>query len=365
VRRVEESVLRSVDDMSPLLDALGIDYRRGSLGLKLQGRCPSPDHTDRGPSWFLNNSPESPHFGTHACSSCGFRGGPAHLARFGGGIADWDQVAALLSDLFLGRAGGVDDLLERTLDRLSTAQETSAAQKIVDFDRLGGVPVVDTPGARYLERRGIGAWDASILGAVWLPEGATFPRPGAEPLDVGARVALPVLSGGAVRTFAARAVDGRIPKYLYPPIPREGLLWGLHLWNPAGRVVGVAEGIITAWGAHRVTRVPCYAVLGSSFTPAHAARLRLASAVVVFQDPGRAGEKMTESVAASLPSVREVRVIDLPADTDAGDALRPVGDRRRLDPAILKEAYDRARDARTPRRAARRVAYGAGRRRMA
>lgn len=342
-RRAEDAALSSTDDLAPLLDALGIVYRQADAGRKLTAKCPSPSHRDRGPSWFINNDPNDERFGTHHCQSCRFRGGPVALAcRAEGGVGDWERAASLLSDLFGGGDGGVDIAIDR-----SVARRRRPVRRVVEFDLpgLGMVPSAGTPGGAYLSARGVLPWQQAVLGSMWAPPRTTIPRPEGKPLSVSRRVALPVVVAGRVRTFAARAVrKGAVPKYLYPPAPRDRLLWGLHLWSPAGRAVGLCEGIIDAWAVHLVLGIPCFAVLGSRMTHAQAALLRTADSLCAFWDPNAAGEKLPEDVRTRLPSVTDVSMIRaLPRGMDAGDAIRLPGDPSRLDPDVLRESYEMRR----------------------
>lgn len=358
-RRAEEAALSVAEDLSPLLDALGIRYRRGDAGRKLTASCPSPDHRDKGPSWFVNNDPDDERFGTHACQSCTFRGGPVHLARSAdGGTGDWEEAASLLVRLFVGEAGEVDLLLDRAVG--SRRPRGSSAPPVFDLPALGMEPSPGTPGGRYLAERGLSEWMQAAIGCMWAPKGTLLHRPDADPVDVGERAVLPVLDGGDALCFAARAVRAGVkPKYLYPPAPRDRLLWGFEYWGPEGRDVGLCEGIVDAWASHVSLRLPVYAALGARLSPAAAARLRLARSVTVIPDPNRAGDRLWMDAAANLPGVAEVRVAAaLPRGQDAGDSLRLPGDPKRLDPGLLRAAFDDARDARGARPRAVTVSYG-------
>jgi len=343
-RAAERDALAVADDLAPLLDALGISYRRGDGGRKLLARCPSPEHDDRSPSWFVANDPGDPRFGTHHCASCGFAGGPAHLAaRSEGGVGSWDAAADLLRRLFLV---GYD--VGSVLDRAARRRLRAAAGPFVgwDLDALGFVPIEGTPGERYLAARGLSRLAMTLLGARWAPRGASVPREGDDPLDVGERAILPVTSGGAVEQFAARAVGDRHPKYLYAPSPTEACVWGLDLWPIAGRTVAVCEGILTAWGVRSVVGLPSVAVLRSRMSGVQAARLRSAASVVVVADPDEAGQKLVDDARERLPSVSDLRVARLPRGFDAADALLPAGNPRRLDPAVLRRAVETAEEVR-------------------
>jgi hypothetical protein len=346
-RSAEEAALSVADDLAPLLESIGIRYRRADGGKKLTAPCPSPDHSDRSPSWFINNDPEDPEarFGTHACSSCSYRGGPVHLAFSAeGGTGDWGAAARLLRTLFEGAGGDVDVLLDRSLGRFRTSRRRIS----FDLDALGCVPIEGTTGERYARDRGLTPFLISVFGIRWAPRGVRVPRPGDDPLDFSRRVVLPVYRGGEVVTFAARAVSAAAkPKYLYPPSPRSALLWGMDYWNPAGLDVGLVEGILDGIAAHKVLQIPVYAALGARLRPEQAALLRTARSVTVIRDPNRAGKMLAEDAAKLINSVPDVSVIGkLPSGRDAGDTLRPKGDPARLDPDVLRRAYDQRRDAR-------------------
>jgi len=338
-RAAERDALAVADDLAPLLDALGISYRRGDGGRKLLARCPSPDHDDRSPSWFVANDPGDPRFGTHACASCGFAGGPAHLAaRSEGGVGSWEAASDLLRRLFLV---GYD--LGTVLDRSARRRVRSSTPFVgYDLDALGFVPIEGTPGEAYLAARGVSRIGMFVLGARWAPRGTKIPRENDEPLDFGGRAILPVTSGGAVEQFAARSVDGREPKYLYAPSPTEGCVWGLDLWPIAERTVAVCEGILTAWGVRAVVGLPSVAVLRSRMSGLQAARIRSAASVVVVADGDDAGEKLVADVRDRLPSVADVRVARLPRGRDAGDALLPIGNPGRVTPETLRRLVDEA-----------------------
>jgi len=356
-REAERASLAVAEDLAPLLDALGIDYRRGDGGRKLTSPCPSPDHSDRSPSWFLNNDPNDPRFGTHACSSCEFRGGIAHLAtRANRGAGDWTEGAALLRSLF-----GDDIDVDRVLDRVARrrARRSRSVFEGIDLDALGLVPSPGTPGGDYLAARGIPEWAQVVIGARWAAPGTTYPRDDDDDLRLDDRVILPVFAGGACETFAARTVDRRNPlRYLYPPSPMERAIWGLDLWNPSGKTVAVCEGILDGWALRVVTGLHAYAVLRSHMTHKQAARLRTAEAVYVVGDADDAGDKLRADVAARLPSVRDLFAVDLPRGYDPADALSG-----KLDPDVVKNAIDEATDLRAAKGYELSVQYGKARRR--
>lgn len=357
-RRAEERALAAAEDLSPLLDALGIRYRRGDAGRKLTAPCPSPDHRDHSPSWFINNDPDDNRYGTHACSSCSYRGGPVHLAATSdGGTGEWERAASLLSALFIGE-GGETDLL---LDRAVGLRRPKGSGPAVGWDlaALGTVPSPGTPGGAYLAARGVREWHQEVLGVRWAPRGTVIERPDARPLDIGGRALLPVSDGGVVVCFAGRAIRKVTPKYLYPPGSRERVLWGFEYWNPSGEDVGLCEGIIDAWAASVALGIPVYAALGARLSQAAATRLRRARSVTVIPDPNAAGDRLWQDAAANLPSVERVRVAaPLPKGLDSGDSLRLRGDPKRLDPDVLRAAFSAARDARGPRPGFVAVKYG-------
>lgn len=362
-RRAEQDSLALADDLAPLLDALGIQYNRANGGQKLTSPCPSPLHIDRSPSWFVNNDPNDERFGTHACQACGYRGGPAHLAySCENGTGDWAEAATLLRELFTPVAGqeGIDRLLDRNVAR----RVRHGPYRGIDLDALGLVPVCDTEGEDYLADRGLEPWMQALLGVRWAPEGTLLERPEQRPLDFSRRVVFPVASGGAVDTFAARAVDPKVkPKYLYPPAPRDSAVWGFDVWSPVGadRII-IGEGALTCWAAGYLAGSPAFGVLGSRLLPGQAVRLRMAKCVVLLPDPDDAGEKLVTDALARLPSVSDLRVARLPRDglkRDAADALRPRSDRKWLDPDIVRRAVDNAEDARAARPFTVPVKYGA------
>ncbi len=362
-RSAETAALLAADDLSPVLDSLGIVYKRGSSGRKLLARCPSPDHDDRSASWFINNDPADTRFGTHACLSCGYRGGPVHLVSSseGGTGGDWESAAKILSDLFVIRGDESADAANFRLASRRASRRRREAVPEADLDALSAVPFVGTPAEEYLYDRGLSRFLCGWLGVLYTLPGSGLLNADNKRISYGHRAVFPVRSGpgGRVETFAARAIaKGTKPKYIYPPVPRTYSMWGFEHFDPTGKDVLLAEGIITAVGGYVVCRRPVFAALGARVSPAQAARLRRARSITVLRDPGDAGRLLVSTLARHLPSVPVLYAAlpDRPA-LDAGDALRHPDDPRRLDPAVLLRAVENASDARMPEPRAVRVDY--------
>ena len=340
-RDAERDALLVADDLSPLLDSLGIRYQRADGGRKLLATCPHPDHADRSPSWFINNNPDDRRFGTHYCLGCGYSGGPSHLARTSeGGVDTWEESASMLLQLFVGEGAGVDKILDRYVGRRSR----SNVQKlnVFDMESLGFVSSVGTAGGQYLNDRGITDFDQALLRSVYADRG-----------KYSGRVAIPAVMGGKVRTFAARSIRrGVEPRYLYPRGSRDRILWGMHLWKPIGKDVALVEGMIDAWAIRKVLKVPAYAVLGSRLSPSQAALIRTASSVTVVPDADGAGMKLVRDAAERLPSVADVRIAVLPKGVDPGDVLS-----QKVPSEILVEAYENAVCARSSEATSVKVLY--------
>lgn len=87
-----------MSDITPVLDALGIDYV--VHGDEASACCPHPGHADSHPSWSVNLTT-----GMHHCFSCGFGGGfPSLVRAVNGGSAQAARLWAVQHQL---RAGAV------------------------------------------------------------------------------------------------------------------------------------------------------------------------------------------------------------------------------------------------------------------
>lgn len=138
---------------------------------------------------------------------------------------------------------------------------------------------------------------------VWLLKAglcsADLPGLGAYYHPPSQRVVLPVLGpSGRVLFWQARAVDGRQPKYLAPPVNKASVI---PVYGKATKVT-LTEDLLSAYKVGRVGEG--WSMLGTSINDNMlAALLRRGCAVNVWLDPDAAGQRGAAKVLAKLRAV--------------------------------------------------------------
>ena len=150
---------------------------------------------------------------------------------------------------------------------------------------LPAVPWSEWPDSArlWLLKAGLGAHDAGRLGAYYHP-----------PTD---RVVLPVLSGSEPVFWQARAVDGRVPKYLSPEKPAGGVL---PRWGSASRIT-LTEDILSAYKVGSTEGCEAWAMMGTSLKPHVLAELMKAGKPCnIWLDPDAAGRRAASKAVKTL-----------------------------------------------------------------
>ena len=302
------------------LERLGIPARRS--GKEWVARCPDPDHEDRNPSWRIRDEPGTDRHGLHNCWSCGYSGSLTTLvvevlgvdAR---GAREW---------LFDGTAPARDAAPPPPSVRVEVARARGFRFPVgVEFAPIDEWPA---PARRYVERRGIPRWQVERWGLGFAVEGR-----------LAGRVVVPYFSAaGRPGGYTARTYAGHPKRYIEAD-RKEGAdraaMFGERWWPAGGRWRAfVTEGALNALAVERAMVAsssgdepstsgdgwPCVAAIaGSSFRPAHAAKLATFAELLVLTDPDEAGDRVAGEIAAGVGRHSLVVRVTLPRGKDAAD----------------------------------------------
>jgi len=285
-------------DVGALLSRLGITAKRE--GRKWSARCPSPEHNDRTPSWYIDDEPAQLNHGHHHCYGCGFGGWPMHLVQavLGGTTADaskWMRSEAVHVE---------PSALEATVD--TRPARATAPSVVLPAGSVTGTPLGDwpSPPRRYLEARGIDRTEVMEWGLGYAVEGR-----------LAGRVILPLRRlDHSIANYTARTYTDQPRKYLSAEAseqPDLGAVYGEQWWPPtvSRETLVVVEGAFDAIAVSRVTRLPVGALYGSNITPGQFARLATWKRLLVAVDPDAAGAKATALLAGLGRWVKLARVV--------------------------------------------------------
>lgn len=283
-------------DISRLLSALQISVKR--QGMRLWSTCPSPEHDDHDPSWFMWDKPDDPtRHGRHRCFGCGFSGGPSALvaAAFG---CSWQEAKDWLA------AGDLDvPILAVELEMRPVRKARFKLPPGVTFPTFDKWP---TPFRRYAQGRGIGADSVERWGIGFAVGG-----------QLHGRIVIPVREpDGFVRSYQARTIFKGETKYLTPAGVRPGSILGVEHWTEDRTRLVVVEGPLDAIAVDRATGLSVAALLGSEPTPSQLSRLATFDRVDVLTDPDKAGDKAADRISG-LSRWSQLRRIRLPVGEDA------------------------------------------------
>jgi hypothetical protein len=187
--------------------------------------------------------------------------------------------------------------------KLSLAERVAEARRAADADteararvQLPAPHVHDLTawpldGRVWLHRAGLGGPEIARLGAYYHP-----------PTN---RVVLPLLEGSDVVFWQARSIDGRLPKYLSPPVDRGTLLPRFG----AGHSIILTEDLLSAFKIGLVGEAWC--LMGTYANPRLIAGLLQRQApVLIWLDPDAPGRKAAAKVFKQLSAYGiEARVI--------------------------------------------------------
>lgn len=296
-----------------LLDSLSIAYERD--GDRLKARCPSGRHPDASPSWDIGDAPGRPENGLHHCWSCSWGGDAPRLVCHALGVG-FQAAYAWIREFATGAA----------VPAPVSARVVVGAIGIVPFGFPPGVVedrVVESwpaPPRRYLEKRGIPAWQVARWRLAYALEGR-----------LRGRIVLPVRDQAhRLQSYTARAFDGAPVRYLTPR-KEEGAspaaVFGSEHWKGQSICI-VAEAAIDSLACERVCPGCAVAALGSggasnAAQPYVVLALARFRRLVVVTDPDAAGDRAAASLDASLGRHLEVMRARPPAGKDAaamGDA---------------------------------------------
>jgi len=292
-------------DVGALLEALGIDAKRSGR-TKWLARCPSPDHDDKHPSWFVRDDPGEKRHGFHLCKSCGFGGGLWDLVAAVRGVSV-REARAFVRGFARGEDIPRDASVPRVVSRLVVRHSHLAFPAGVEFPREQRQWF--EPALRYVLRRA--SWDQVLRWGVGYATRGKLQH----------RVVVPVYTAGALRTWSARSYleDAR----RYDMARRsDGARDDLAVFGEPGfdgaDTATVAEGVWSALALERAGAVNPCALLGSAVTPGKAAVLSRFRRLVVATDPDDAGDAAARAVEQTLG--RRLEVVRLRLEQSPDDA---------------------------------------------
>jgi DNA primase len=299
-----------------LLDALGIKYRR--QGHELQALCPF--HNDSKPSWSIRDQLGSPRHGRHHCFSCGQGGGVLALIEWVHGLTR-DEARDWAARFGIFEQADLEASVE--LEVVGEPAPPFVMPREVIFKPFSEWV---TPAKIYAISRGITEDQVERWGIGY----AVYGR-------LGGRIVLPIWDeAGRLASYTGRAFDGDELRYLHPKReenPREGAIYGSHLWKGWRERVVINEGELNALACERAGEAAVGALSGVNVTPDVIALLSSFDVVIVLTDPDAAGDTAAMKVFNSLTRWRRVVRIRLPAGYDAA----------KLDPEDLRAILSKVR----------------------
>lgn len=294
-------------DVPKLLAALGVKARR--QGRKLWAPCPA--HEERTPSWSVVDDTSSQKHASHHCFGCSFGGGPWELAAQVLGLSLDEAAAWVRSNGFGAPTADVPKVVLHRGD--SGRFELPAFVQVPSLDgSMWFRPALD-----YLRARGVEDWQIER----WHIGFATRGR-------CAMRVVVPVVTGGRLVSYVARAFTETPRRYLTPdrserPSP-ERALFGEPAVEDFGEVV-VTEGVLKTLAFERVGVRNAVAVLGAQNLAAPKLRyLAKFGRILVATDPDAAGDLAHARLHRALSRYSQVVRVGLSAAPD-DLALTPSG----------------------------------------
>lgn len=271
-------------DVLTLLTSLGIAVEKRH-GARLWAKCPSPDHDDHDPSWFIWNTPgDAIRNGKHRCYGCGWRGGPLALVRAVRG-GDWYDART-----WLETGDSTYTPLQVAVEiREIEARARMRAPEWVQFgDTFDAWP---TLAVRYLTgpKRRLGIETVKRWGLGFITKGER---------KLAGRIWIPIrdMNGTLVSWQARSYVDSDL-RYMTPEA-HVPVLYGTEHWpvHEDRDVVVVVEGPFDALSVDRATRLPVGAIIGSNPTSSQISAMATFRHVVVMTDADPAGDKVWDQL---------------------------------------------------------------------
>lgn len=274
-----------MSDITPALDALGIDYT--VHGDEASACCPSPGHPDSHPSWSVNLRT-----GMHHCFACGFGGGfPSLVKVLNGGSAQAARVWVTQQAIRSGpvhspapRSAPVDSSWrygEAALDSMAPVPSERLAQRML------------TPEAAQLYQV---RWDSSSR--AWV---------------------LPIRDRDGT-LLGWQEKDGRFFRNRPRTVPKSSSVFGL--WTVRrGQCVILVESPLDAVRFRSAGIEGAVSSFGASVSAAQCALIaNCASALLLALDNDEAGRRETRRLIARHPRVMLFNYGDSPAK-DPGDGM--------------------------------------------
>jgi len=290
-------------DVPRLLQALGITYVQ--KGSRCWAKCPSPEHSDHEPSWFIWNLSGDDKHACHRCYGCGFHGGPVGL------VADLLGLEHGEAKEWLERGELDVPLLDVSLVML---EHKRSGVKLPEGVVLGrALEEWPTIARRYAASRGL---DDELVRRWRLGYALRG--------ELRGRIVMPVIgAGGKLVGYQGRTfLGGDHSRYLHPSGGRP-VVYGQHLWPPPERRqrVVVVEGPFDAVAVDASTRLPVGALLGSEVHPRQLLALSTFPRVTVLTDADAAGDKAWKNLS-SLRRHTDLDRVELPRGLDPDDLPR-------------------------------------------
>lgn len=299
-------------DVPVMLERMRIVARAKPDGRALTASCPSPEHDDKAPSWWIRNNPGEPFHAAHKCQGCGFGGGPIALAVAVLGITE-DEAREWLADL-----SAPPPLPMRVELEVLPVQRGARPFELPPCIKFGELAAWPAEHRDYLLSR-IKDWQVERWGIGYVPSrgrGVTHHR-------LNGRIVFPIRDEhGRPCSYTARAVekDARL-RYLEPlaaEMPAR-CLFGEQHWGKATTLF-VTEGVFDALAVECLLGgaegQAVAALRGSSPHPTVLSRLALFARIVVMTDPDQAGNKACSAIKAACGRHSKVLTIALPKGSD-------------------------------------------------
>lgn len=300
-------------DVPRVLERLGIQAKR--RGREWEALCPNPEHQDRSPSWRIRDEPGATRHGYHHCWPCGFGGTVVDLVQKVLGIEDFRDARAWIED------GAPVEQKEVVGVELRVQPPALRFRLPVDV-RFGPLEKWPGPARDYVRGRGIEDWQVERWGIGYATEGRLH----------GRVVFVLRNAAGRPQGYSARTFVGDPKRFLEPEdLERASptAMFGEQHWPPldaGGRrssAVFVFEGAIKALAAEAaLPGLYVAATTGSEVRPLHATKLSTFDRVCLVGDDDKAGNKVSDQLAAQLVRHCEPERLVLPRGLDADELPR-------------------------------------------
>lgn len=274
--------------------------------------CPSPDHTERTPSWFMRERPGDRFHASFHCFGCEFAGWPVQLVQKMLGLKTQAEAFNWLRDMPVVEQP-IPSSIEVVILPTKTALQVPPEVEFAPFDQwparyrdyLTGRSVVEQAtawGLGYVPTNAIGAdgEPSALAGRVWIPAHD---------------------AGGRLLSYTARAI-GHAKRRYREPYTKENAspaaIFGELRWPVLERQhVVVVEGAFNAMAVERVAPgVAVAALMGSSLDPQQVLKLIRFGTVLLAFDPDKAGNKVRAQLRGQLARYVKTRDVMMPAGQD-------------------------------------------------